>query len=374
MYMRVGLITPRYPPNVEGGGETSAALLAEQLQKQAQIDRVVVFTFDGRKTERRNGVEVRRLRALSPTITEWQNVRAYFEIRNRLDDFDILHAYNMELHPMVGALSSAQLPAVGTLNSYHFLPKSVSEVTPGPVERLYELIGHPTTGRVMMHYLGRIDVFVAISSAVQKIYADHGLDADQIEVVPNMIDPSFSVPERETAADETTTILYVGEISERKGVPDLVRALPKLPSRYELRIVGDGPLIDDLSELIADLGVSNRTMLTGRIDYDWIPEQYAQADLFVHPGVWPEPFGRTIIEAMQAGLPVVCTDVGGPADIVREPELRYPPGDVTALAEAIERAGRVDRDVTEQNREYVRSKFSPQSVASRVIDVYERVR
>jgi len=369
--MRVGVVTPRYPPTFEGGGEASAELLATQLRTSDRVDDVVVFSFDGSNTEVRDGVEVRRLRNVSSTVTELQNVTAYRLLSSRVDEFDVLHAYNMELHPAVAALSERRPPtSVATLNSYHFLPKSVSNTTPGPVERLYELVGHPTTGRVMMRCMNRMDAFVAISSAVRDVYADHGIDPDRTEVIPNMIDPSFSVPDGDTGAG--TRLLYVGELSKRKGVGDLVRALSTLPSTYELRIVGDGPRAPDLRQLARTLGVDDRVEFTGQVPYERVQEQYAQADVFVHPGVWPEPFGRTVLEAMQAGLPVVCTDVGGPADIVREQELRCPPEDPDALAAAI-RTAAADDAVGERNRTYVAEEFSPSSVVARIVDVYERV-
>ncbi|PSQ27024.1 glycosyltransferase family 1 protein [Halobacteriales archaeon QS_9_68_17] len=370
--MRVGIVTPRYPPHFAGGGEASTELLAEQLHGADRVDEVVVFSFDGSTTETRNGIEVRRLHELSPTVTEVQNVRAYRLLSPHVDGFDVLHAYNMELHPTVGALSTRRSPAtVATLNSYHFLPKSVSNTTPGPVERLYELVGHPTTGRVMTRLMNRIDAFVAISSAVRDIYGDHGVDRDRIEVIPNMVDPSFSPPETEDG--EGTTVLYVGELSDRKGVSDLVRAVGSLPGTYDLRVVGDGPLSGDLRRLARDIGVRDRVTFTGRVDYDRIPEQYALADVFVHPGVWPEPFGRTVLEAMQTGLPVVCTDVGGPADVVRDPELRVPARDPDALAAAIDGAATDREGVGERNRRYVAEEFSPGSVASRIVDLYEGV-
>jgi len=369
--MRVGVVTPRYPPTFAGGGEASVELLATRLRNRDRIDEVVVFTFDGTETSVRNGIEVRRLRDIPATITELQNVRAYRHLAHNVEGFDVLHAYNIELHPAVGALSARWSPTtVATLNSYHFLPKSVSNATPAPVERVYELIGHPTTGRLMMRYINRIDSFIAISSAVREVYGDHGIDPSRVEVIPNMIDPSFSVPDADTG--DGTTVLYVGELSARKGVEHLIRACPSLPSSYDLRIVGDGSQSSDLHRLTDDLGIRDRVTFTGHVPHDRVPEQYAKADVFVHPGVWPEPFGRTVLEAMQAGLPVVCTDVGGPADVVREPEFKCAPGDPDALAAAIRRAAE-DESVGDRNRQYVADEFSPQSVTARIADVYRRV-
>jgi glycosyltransferase involved in cell wall biosynthesis len=376
--MHVGIVTPRYPPTASGGGEVSVRMLAEHLDRGERVDSVAVLSFDGQGRERHNGVEVRRLADVSPTITELQNLRAYPHIRSQIDEFDIVHAYNMELHPAVGALGRSRgVATVGTLNSYHFFPKSVANATPGTLERAYELVGHPTTNRVLQHYLKRIDTFVAISEAVRSVYRGRGYDDVPIEVVPNMLDPSFDASFEAAArtvdadGDAGFTVLYVGELSERKGVAYLVRALEHLPESYELRVVGDGPRRQALERLAAPL--SDRVTFTGQVPYDEVTSQYARADVFIHPGVWPEPFGRTVLEAMQAGLPVVCTDVGGPADIVPQPDLRCPPRDPEALAAAVERARDRGTRVGERNREHAHREYAPDTVVSRIVDVYRRV-
>jgi len=72
-----------------------------------------------------------------------------------------------------------------------------------------------------------------------------------------------------------------------------------------------------------------------RRDHD-LSDYYAAADLFVHPGLWPEPFGRTIIEAMQHELPVIYSDVGGPPWISGSAGQSYPRNDAGALAEILD--------------------------------------
>lgn len=374
--MDVGIVTPRYPPTASGGGEISVQLLAEHLVGEDQIDDLEVFSFDGRRHQRIDGVPVRRIRPIPGTVTELQNLRAYRHLRSRLDAFDMVHAYNMELHPVVGLLTdSRSIPSVATLNSYHFFPRTVSGATPRPLERIYERIGHPTTGRVLQHYVRRIDRLVAISSTVQSVYVEQGYDSGQIEVIPNMLDPGFSVPDvDDRGSDGDRDVLYVGRLEEIKGLEYLIRAVGSLPQSYSLRIVGDGSRRMSLETLVHCLELGDRVTFTGRLPYEEIPAEYARADVFVHPGTWPEPFGRTVLEAMQAGLPVVCTDVGGPADLVRDAELRVPPGDPTALAGAIEAAGDRGATLGERNREYVRSRFAPRTVISRVLDCYESVR
>lgn len=369
--MRVGIVTPRYPPNVKGGGEISVKLLAESLAGSARVTNVTVLSFDGNRVDSRNGVEIHRLRRISATVTEWQNIVAGLSLHSQIGNYDVAHAYNMELHPIVGVLGPRRVDAtVATLNSYHFLPKSVSNTDPSFPERVYELLGYPTTGRFMRNVMNRIDAFIPISSAVREVYSQHGIRGDKMEIIPNMLDPSFEVPTRDSG--DGVTVLYVGEISGRKGVGTLVAAMAELPDRFSLRVVGDGPALDSLRRQVRDGVVENRVTFTGFVEYADIPNEYAAADIFVHPGIWPEPFGRTILEAMQAGLPVVCTDVGGPSDIVPDPAYRCSPNDPQALASTIRMAARED-GAGQRFREYAETEYAPSRVTKRVVDLYERL-
>lgn len=373
--MHVGVVTPRYPPSVSGGGEVSVQMLAEQLHGDRRVDSVTVLSFDGWKTETVDGVDVVRLGDVSPTLTEWQNLRAYRRLKRNVAqrDIDIIHAYNMELHPAVGRLGSKTgIETVATLNSYHFFPKSVANTPSSWLERVYELIGYPTTGQILRQFMSRIDTFVALSSTIERIYIDHGLSPEQIEIIPNMYDPSFSVPSVEADSDGPVRLLNVGSLTEIKGVRYLVEAMPELSAEFELRVVGDGPQLSEMKALSRELGVEESISFSGHIPYEQIPAEYARADIFVHPGVWPEPFSRTVVEAMQAGLPVVSTEVGGHTDVIQDSELLCRSKDPEALADGIERAADDRAQYGQRNQEYVTEHLAPSSVIERIVDLYER--
>jgi len=368
--MRVAVVTPRYPPASSGGGEQSAKLLATHLTDRERIEEVIVFAFDGSGTATREGVEIRRLGEVSPFVTEAQNLTVVRKLRGRLSAFDVVHAYNMELHPAVGYLSDREgFASAATLNSYHFFRGSVTNTTTEGLEQLYELVGLPTTGRLLRRAMKRIDAFVALSRAIQDIYRANGFADERIEHVPNMVDSDFEVPAGSDSKGRQ--LLYVGTLTENKGVRYLVEALSQLPEEYRLRVVGEGDRSDALRDRTAELGVDDRTEFSGWVPYERIGEVYADADVFVHPGIWPEPLNRTVLEAMQAGIPVVCTDVGGPPEVVPDEELLCEPGDPEALAAAIHRTHDVDGDVGERNRRYVLENHAPSVVVPRLVDLDE---
>lgn len=368
----VAIVTPRYPPVSTGGGEQSTKLLATELLTQDTIDEVTVFAFDGTGTTVQNGVTVRRLGSVSSFITELQNLSVARKLRGQFAEFDIVHAYNMELHPVVGYLTNREnVPSVGTLNSYHFFSSSVTNTSADGLEWLYERIGLPTTGRLMRLSMMQMDGFIALSQAIRNIYIDNGFDADCIEHIPNMIDPDFSVPDG--AVTKGIQLLYVGSLTENKGVRYLIEAVSLLPEQYRLRIVGNGDRMDDLRARAERCGVADRTTFSGQIPYEQIGQAYADADVFVHPGIWPEPLNRTVLEAMQAALPVVCTDIGGPPEVIPTKELLCEPESPEALATAIQHVEEMPTAVGEQNRRYIMDHHSPSVVVPKIVALYERL-
>lgn len=105
--------------------------------------------------------------------------------------------------------------------------------------------------------------------------------------------------------------LFTGRIISEKGVEYLVKAAKKIDG--QVVIAGDGPQKEVLKKLIADMKLTNVTLLGFFNDNDnkKFIDLYYLADVFVSPAVWDEPLGLTIIEAMAARTPPIVTRKGG---------------------------------------------------------------
>lgn len=141
------------------------------------------------------------------------------------------------------------------------------------------------------------------------------------------------------------TVVYVGTLSRRKGLADLVTALELLQERggpsYCLEVVGGSHEVgeqeaDELRTAVS--AVAGSACLLGSLDADQVRERLRRADVFVLPSHW-EGQPIAILEAMATGLPVLVTAVGANPDVVRDgvDGLVVPPHDPTALAEALDR-------------------------------------
>jgi glycosyltransferase involved in cell wall biosynthesis len=136
---------------------------------------------------------------------------------------------------------------------------------------------------------------------------------------------------------EQPVVMTVGRLIVMKGQRYLVDSVPRLLERWPdltLLLVGDGHLRGDLTRHAADLGVSSAVRLLGhRADARMLLDA---ADVFVLPSIH-EGMPLAAMEAMDAGLPVVGTDVIGTAEVVADGEtgLLVPPRDPEALATAL---------------------------------------
>lgn len=141
-------------------------------------------------------------------------------------------------------------------------------------------------------------------------------------------------------------ILFVGRHIERKGIRYLIEAAKYLPrDQFEIRIVGVGDLTEQLKELAAHVsGNSAEIIFTGKLSPEALANEYKSANVFTLPAIVDskgdtEGLGVVLIEAMELGLPIVASNVGGIPDVVIDGEtgILVPEKDPEALANAYKR-------------------------------------
>jgi glycosyltransferase involved in cell wall biosynthesis len=165
-----------------------------------------------------------------------------------------------------------------------------------------------------------------------------GVPGDKIEILHNAA--PMPTGKRLRAGDDGVRILFLGRLGERKGVPELLRALadPRLATlRWIAVLAGDGAVERFRAETRA-LGLSDRIELTGWIDEAAARRQLATADMLVLPS-HNEGLPMAVLEAMAHGLAVVTTPVGAIPDAIRDGEtgLLVPARDPLRLADALHR-------------------------------------
>jgi glycosyltransferase involved in cell wall biosynthesis len=190
---------------------------------------------------------------------------------------------------------------------------------------------------------------IANSHATAAAFTAAGGRESLVRVVHNGIDPApFDAVTDAEAADVRAAlglpatafvVALFGRFHPWKGQQVLLQALPSLAGVHALFVgaplFGEELFASALRAEAEKLGLAARVHFTGFRDD--IPALMRSADIVVHASVYPEPFGRVIVEGMLARRPVVATRAGGVGEIVTDGEtgVLVPPGDVDALVSAI---------------------------------------
>ena len=187
----------------------------------------------------------------------------------------------------------------------------------------------------------RLDGRIAVSAAARH-FIDRYFPGDY-KVIPNGVDLDEFQHARPITRyrDGTLNILFVGRFENRKGVMYALKAYRQLRKRgYDCRLLlaGAGPQEREVRRYIATRRLQGVELL-GRISDEDKVRYFATADVYVSPATGQESMGVVLLEALAAGIPIVCSDIHGYKGVVRRGEeaLLVPPRDVKALTDALAR-------------------------------------
>src|SRR5215212_9595949 len=185
------------------------------------------------------------------------------------------------------------------------------------------------------------EAVVVITPRLYRLLLSDGVEEDRLHLIPPGVNPSLFVGPFEDPFSGVgkPRVLFVGRLTPQKGVGTLVAAvgLLKDPSARVL-LVGDGPERPALERQAERIGVGDRLHFVGFLAHERLPAMFSHADLLVLPSLYEE-LGTVLLEAMQAGLPIVASKTGGVPDVIEDGVngLLVPPADPGALARAIDR-------------------------------------
>jgi glycosyltransferase involved in cell wall biosynthesis len=210
----------------------------------------------------------------------------------------------------------------------------------GPLQHgIYRMAGAAKDVIRRREQLGAATILLSTPAAQDKIKL-RGPAVPLVRYVSMGVDPDVFAPDppESRSATSETRLLFLANLNVRKGILTLLRAFDEVARRVPgstLRIVGEGMAREQVGRAVEASPYRDRIALLGRAEPAAVPALMRAADVFCLPSV-AEPFGITVLEAMSCGKPVVTTDVGGLAHLVRPSGGRtVPPGDWRALAEAL---------------------------------------
>jgi len=185
--------------------------------------------------------------------------------------------------------------------------------------------------------MARFRKIVVISEFMKSRLVANGIPTEKIAVEPPVIRTGGTgVTSAECPAGHQIDLLFVGQLVRGKGVQLLLKAMARIKTPRTLDVVGTGNMEAELKSLASQLQIAERVRFHG---FQSDPRSWMlAASCVVVPSFWQEPYGLVAAEAVALGRPVVAFAIGGLPEACRGKATLVPPGDIDALAKAIEAA------------------------------------
>ena len=161
--------------------------------------------------------------------------------------------------------------------------------------------------RALRTWHKKVSLFIALSEFAKQKFIDSGIPESRILVKPNFVQ---NVPSAGPGGDD---FLYVGRLSEEKGIATLIRAMESTNIPAHLNIVGEGPMRPEVEAAVAR---GPRIRYLGRKPQAEVLALMARSRYLVFPSECYETFGRVAAEAFAGGTPVIASRIGAAAEIV----------------------------------------------------------
>lgn len=190
--------------------------------------------------------------------------------------------------------------------------------------------------KVILEELKYVDYFFAPSKIVEKSLLYCGINPQKIRIVPYGVDvDKFKYVQKKNNTDTPLKMLYVGQISYRKGLHHLLSIMEQYrPSDVQLVLAG---VYDINSPIVNRYKNTPNVKFTGFITRDILAQKYQNSDLFVFPTLG-EGYGMVVLEALSTGTPVLVSNLAGGNDAITDYEngMEYEAGSEDALKESID--------------------------------------
>jgi starch synthase len=373
------VLTREYPPHVYGG----AGVVVDQLSRALSREMAVEVRCFGARSASPDGVVVRGYPGWPqmsphpggpPFLPVLETMSVALAMARDPVEADVVHAHTWYAD-LAGFLVRTlyRIPLVLTLHS-------LEPLRPWKAEQLGT--GHRLSAWIEQTGVHVADRIIAVSAGMRDdVLRSFPVDPARVVVVHNGVDADRfrRTGRREALARRGVRppyVLFVGRVSEQKGIFDLLDAAALLPAEVQVVLCAASPETPALEARLraAVQGRPNVLWLAEMVPVDEVVELYSHAAVFACPSIY-EPFGLINLEAMACETPVVASAVGGIPEVVEDgvSGVLVPPGRPAALAAAIralladpERARRLGM----AGRQRVEARFAWPQVAARTTQVY----
>lgn len=319
-----------------------------------------------------------------------EGVKAF--AREKCVEYDLIHSHYW-MSGLAAAALSDHWAGAPILHMFHTLGEMKNRIARSDEEREgeYRLNGE-------RRVLGRANRIVAatLAEATQLRFL-YKADQSKLVIIPPGVDVChfYPIPSDEAKAfigliPEAQMILFVGRIEPLKGVDTLIQAMACLELKetrgpVHLAIIGGDPSASPeqmtaemarLQKMCDDLGLDQSVVFLGKREQDKLPYYYSAAEVVVMPSHY-ESFGMVALEAMACGTPVIASEVGGLAYLVRDGETGFtiPAEEPDTLCEKLSwllNDEALHQKMSGQAAEYAQD-YAWEKIATQIVDVYKEL-
>ena len=379
-FLKVGIFSSFYP-EIQGGAETSLAVLLDGLHKMG-LDQVLVTLSKTHQDVPIRVIRVAHFGAVPKRMKLFGLPGLNSILARKLskllkeNQIDILHANDTySLRAVAGAAEAVGIPLVLSYHNNLNIPYSSYGIH-YPFSSLLDL-----REKGILKAARKCSTVIADSDYIANRLIEAGMSTERVKRI--YIDGSINnwgSPSTDHA-HPYIRVVSIGFMQYHKGFQDLILAIKKVSADgwpLNVTLAGDGPYRSRLVKLVEQLGLVDQIKWVGRVAPQELTRLYDGGDVVVVPTKTPEPFGRVAVEAMSRGRPVIATATGGLTEIVEDGRTGYlvPPSTPQAIAEKL-LVFQNHRELVEEmgTRALDRCKmlFDKSQITSQVFDVYRNL-
>ncbi|MHB1276430.1 MAG: glycosyltransferase [Candidatus Humimicrobiaceae bacterium] len=416
--LNILFITEYFPPYIKGGAEISTSLIVKEVSKYHNcfiitgdfqkepwlFERSTVFPF-----LKRNDIKEKNLINIFKNEVRYY-LNNYFNKKTILkliyeNKIDIIHIIPTGYYafPILKSVLDLNIPVIidnrdGTLacpvsfsgkceKNFSFGTQCIKCVNENysinlgflnflkKIFSTYELLRFKIIRDILNKLINKNNniVLVPNSNYVKNQLIKAGYPKNKMAVIYNICD--FEIPYNKNHERENK-IVFVGALEKSKGIWDAIKAFELLDDdELFFDIAGDGREMDPIKKYISDEKIKNINLL-GRISHDQVSQLYLKSKIIIAPSVWPEPFGRFILESFATRTPLISTKTGGTQGEGirnRETGLLVEPSNPQMLAESIKEL-LVNKELynnISKNLVKEAEKYSPEVIGKQRLELYQ---
>lgn len=238
-------------------------------------------------------------------------------------DPDIIHLNNIHhlTIPVLRVVKALDCPVVFTFHDYSYFTYCGGyhgeEKCDGTIEKCYKsgeislktyLFRKPITSLIKYYTQKAADLVTAPSNDLKEVLEKF----TEAEKIPNFVDTEFYQPK----GNNRDYFLFVGRLSEEKGLDILLEAYQKAEIDKPLKIAGKGER-EKYEKMAEELGIQDKVEFEGFVPEKELPELYSNAIATVMPSKWRESAGIVLLESQACGTPVIASGRGGMREYLR---------------------------------------------------------